>query len=65
MAEYLLRCHAADYETMVRLQREMNFNIVRNWMGMTPDEAFYNACDRYGLMVWDEFWLNSAGRHAA
>ncbi len=61
MAEYLLRCKAKDYNTMVRLHREENFNIIRNWMGMTPDEAFYDACDRNGIMVWDEFWLNSGG----
>jgi hypothetical protein len=61
MAEYLLRCNAKDYETMVRFHREMNFNIIRNWMGMTPDEAFYGMCDKYGMMVWDEFWLNSMG----
>ena len=61
MAEYLLRCHAKDYDTMVRFHREENFNIIRNWMGMTPDEAFYEACDKYGIMVWDEFWLNSTG----
>ncbi len=61
MAEYLLRCNAKDYDTMVRFHREENFNIIRNWMGMTPDEAFYEACDQYGIMVWDEFWLNSSG----
>ena len=61
MAEYLLRCKAKDYDTMVRLHREENFNIIRNWMGMTPDAAFYDACDRNGIMVWDEFWLNSMG----
>ena len=61
MAEYLLRCTARDYDTKVRFHREMNFNIIRNWMGMTPDEAFYAACDKYGIMVWDELWLNSMG----
>ena len=61
MAEYLLRCKAKDYDTMVRLHREENFNIIRNWMGMTPDAAFYDACDRNGILVWDEFWLNSQG----
>ena len=60
MAEFMLRCHAQDYDTKVRFHREMNFNMIRNWMGMTPDEAFYAACDKYGIMVWDEFWLNSS-----
>ncbi|MBV9849271.1 MAG: beta-mannosidase, partial [Armatimonadetes bacterium] len=61
MAEFMLRCHGKDYDTRLRFHREMHFNMIRNWMGMTADEAFYDACDRYGMMVWDEFWLNSGG----
>jgi hypothetical protein len=59
MAEWLLRCTARDYDTKVRFHKEENFNIIRNWMGMTPDQAFYDACDQYGIMVWDELWLNN------
>lgn len=60
LPEYLMRNRtAADYDTRVRLHQEQNFNIIRNWMGSVPDEAFYEACDRYGIMVWDELWLNS------
>ncbi|MDQ2687895.1 MAG: beta-mannosidase, partial [Armatimonadota bacterium] len=59
MAEFMLRCHGSDYDTRLRFHREMHFNMIRNWMGMTADEAFYDACDRNGMMVWDEFWLNS------
>ena len=59
MSEYLLRCRGDEYDTKVRLHRDMNFNIIRNWMGSTTDEEFYDACDKYGIMVWDDFWLNS------
>lgn len=59
MAEYMLRCRGEEYDTRVRLHREMNFNIIRNWIGSTTDEEFYEACDKYGIMVWDDFWLNS------
>ena len=37
------------------LQRDMNFTMVRNWIGMHREE-FFAAADRYGLMVWNEFW---------
>jgi hypothetical protein len=57
----MLRCNADDYDLKLRLHQDMHMNIIRNWMGMTPDEAFYAACDRYGMMVWDEFWLNNNG----
>ena len=59
MSEYLLRCRGEEYDTKVRLHQEMNYNIIRNWIGSTTDEEFYQACDRYGIMVWDDFWLNS------
>ena len=61
MSEFMLRCGAKDYDTKLRFHRDLHFNMIRNWMGMTPDEAFYAACDSYGIMVWDEFWLNSSG----
>ena len=61
MAEFMLRCHGKDYDTRLHLHQQMHFNMIRNWMGMTADDAFYDACDRYGVMVWDEFWLNSGG----
>ena len=35
----------------------MNFTIIRNWVGMTGDKEFYEACDRHGVMVWQDFWL--------
>jgi hypothetical protein len=59
MSEYLLRCRGAEYDVKVRLHREMNMNMIRNWIGSVTDEEFYDACDKYGIMVWDDFWLNS------
>jgi hypothetical protein len=59
MSEYLLRCRGAEYDIKVRLHKEMHLNMIRNWIGSTTDEAFYDACDKYGIMVWDDFWLNS------
>ena len=46
-----------EYDIAVRLHRDMHFNMIRNWVGMTGDEEFYDACDRYGIMVWQDFWL--------
>jgi hypothetical protein len=35
----------------------MNFTMIRNWVGQVGDEAFFEACDRHGVMVWQDFWL--------
>ena len=59
MSEYMLRCRGEEYDLKVKLHRDMNFNIIRNWIGSVTDEEFYDACDKYGIMVWDDFWLNS------
>ncbi len=57
MAEGMLGCDAAGYDLRVRLHRDANFNMIRNWIGMEGREAFYDACDRYGILIWDDFWL--------
>ena len=56
-SESNLRFHSADYETAMELHRHENFNLVRNWVGMVGDEEFYEAADRNGILVWQDFWL--------
>ncbi len=55
--ESMLRYRAREYDAAVRYHREMNFTMIRNWVGQIGDEAFYDACDRHGVMVWQDFWL--------
>ena len=55
--ESMLRYRAREYDTAVRYHREMNFTMIRNWVGQIGDDAFYEACDRHGVMVWQDFWL--------
>jgi len=35
----------------------MNFNMIRDWVGQIGDDEFYDACDRHGIVVWQDFWL--------
>ena len=55
--ESMLRYRAREYDAAVRYHHEMNFNIIRNWVGQIGEDAFYEACDRWGVMVWQDFWL--------
>ncbi len=55
--ESMLRFRAREYDAAVRYHREMNFTMIRNWVGQIGDEALYEACDRHGVVIWQDFWL--------
>ena len=57
MDDAFLRCTPEDYDIRVRFHRDLNFTMIRNWVGMVGREEFYDACDRYGILIWDDFWL--------
>ena len=56
-SESMLRYRAREYDAAVRYHREMNFTMIRNWVGQIGDNAFFEACDRHGIVVWQDFWL--------
>lgn len=50
------------YETTLQAVAAMNVNFVRVWGGgLIETELFYDLCDRYGLLVWQEFIQSSSG----
>ncbi|GHT34328.1 hypothetical protein FACS189434_10310 [Bacteroidia bacterium] len=61
LSESMLRFGEKDYDNCVKLHKDMNFTMIRNWVGMTDSDYFYQACDKYGILVWDDFWLANPG----
>jgi hypothetical protein len=43
-------------EAQIRMHQVANLNMIRNWVGQSTSEDFYELCDKFGLLVWDEFF---------
>jgi hypothetical protein len=50
------RISRAHLEPFFRMDRDANVNIIRNWQGQNTEPIFYELADKYGLMVWNDFW---------
>ncbi len=33
-----------------------NLNLIRNWVGQSTSPDFYDMADKYGILLWDEFF---------
>ncbi len=56
MDEAMKRIPRERLEAQVRYHQLANVNLIRNWVGQSTGEDFYDLCDRYGIMIWDEFF---------
>jgi mannosylglycoprotein endo-beta-mannosidase len=57
ISDEMLRFSDARYDAEIRFHRDMNLNLIRIWGGaITERPEFYNACDKYGLQVMQDFW---------
>lgn len=57
LSEHLLNYREREYDIAVRYHRDQHFTMIRNWVGQIYDREFFEACDRYGIVVWQDFWL--------
>ena len=58
-SDALLRLSKERYETEVRFHAEMNMNMIRVWGGgLSERPEFYDACDKFGVLVWQDLWIS-------
>jgi exo-1,4-beta-D-glucosaminidase len=56
--DMMLNRDSIRYDYEMHLCRNSNINLVRIWGGgVTPCDEFFDAADRYGLLVWSDFWI--------
>jgi hypothetical protein len=54
--EAMKRIPRERLEAEIRMHALANMNMIRNWVGQSTSEDFYEMCDKYGILLWDEFF---------
>jgi hypothetical protein len=54
--EGLKRIPRARLDAQIHMHALANLNMIRNWVGQSTGDDFYELCDKYGILIWDEFF---------
>jgi len=61
MDDAMKRVSRERLEPYFKLNQDAHFNMVRNWTGESTEEVFFELCDEYGMLVWNDFWMSTEG----
>jgi beta-mannosidase len=54
------RVTTADYRRILQAARDANMNMIRHWGGgYYETDEFYQICDEFGIMVWQDFMFGN------
>jgi mannosylglycoprotein endo-beta-mannosidase len=54
--EAMKRASHERLEAQFHLHALANLNLIRNWVGQSTSPDFYDMADKYGMLLWDEFF---------
>lgn len=54
--EAMKRIPRKRLDAQFRMHAMANLNIIRNWVGQSTSPEFYDLADKYGILLWDEFF---------
>jgi hypothetical protein len=57
--EAMKRVSREKMEPFFRLHKDAGFTMIRNWVGQSTEEVFYELADEYGLLIWNDFWMST------
>jgi len=64
ISDFLLSWSAQRYRDEMRLMAQGNATFVRvNGCSIMPPDVFFDACDKYGLLVWQDFSRTAVSPH--
>ena len=61
MDEAMKRIPRERLEAQIRMHQIANCTMIRNWVGQSTSSDFYDLCDKYGILLWDEFFQPNPG----
>lgn len=65
MDDAMKRAKKEDLRKYFELHKAQNFNMIRNWTGESTQSSFYELCDEYGMLVFNDFWMSTEGYNLA
>ena len=57
--EAMKRISREKLEPYFRLHKDEGFTMIRNWVGQSTEEVFYDLADEYGLLIWNDLWMST------
>lgn len=59
MDDAMKRVSRERLEPYLRMHKEQGFTMIRNWTAESTEELFYELCDEYGILVFNDFGLST------